>query len=65
MVVRPNLTCGMQVEYYANGKIGRGDICSNCGSTDGEIVNELKKKYKTVLPICKSCIDDNKTSFVA
>ena len=67
MNVRPNLLCGMHVEipYYGNGDLRRSDICSHCGGINAEINSELKKKYKTVLPICDNCIKEGKTPFVA
>ena len=64
MVMRPHLQCAMQIEIcYYGSDVGRKDLCSHCG-TEGAIVNaELKKSFKTVLPICDKCISDGKKPF--
>jgi hypothetical protein len=50
--IRSNLTCAVAVEvtYYGNGS-GQPDICTYCA----QVNPELKKSYKTVLPICEPC----------
>ena len=54
--VRPGITCRepVKLSYYSS-SLGRNDLCCHCGSTDAEVSQELKTKYKTVLPICNEC----------
>jgi hypothetical protein len=40
----------VEVTYYGNGS-GQPDICTYCA----QVNPELKKSYKTVLPICEPC----------
>ncbi|VDI69131.1 Hypothetical predicted protein [Mytilus galloprovincialis] len=51
-----NLNCNSHVElaYYGSG-LGQLDICSFCGGPEADTNVELKKQYKTVLPLCKTC----------
>ena len=51
--------------YYGNSDLGRRDVCSHCGNINAEVNSELKKVYKTVLPICNDCIKDGKQPYVA
>lgn len=62
---RPNFQCVTPIEipYYAYG-LGRNDICVYCGIGNAEMDADLKKKFKTVLPVCESCQKDGKTPFV-
>ena len=41
--------------YEAAIRTIRKGLCSYCGVKDGVINQELKKCYKTVLPICEEC----------
>ena len=64
MVIRPNLQCAMQIEVpYYSSNVGRKDVCSHCGRINTAINMDLKKQYKTVLPICKPCLDSKKKPF--
>jgi len=47
-----NQTCQAPVElsYY----LGPVDICARCTSPGADQKTELKKSYKTVLPICEA-----------
>ena len=66
MVLRPNLQCAMQIELcYYGADIGRKDLCSHCATEDAIVCVELKKKYKTVLPICDDCKEKGKKPFTA
>ncbi|XP_078327779.1 uncharacterized protein LOC144623250 [Crassostrea virginica] len=58
LFTRMNIHCGspMEVAYYSS-SIGRRDICYYCGATDAEANVELKKEFKTVLPLCQTCKD--------
>lgn len=59
VVVRASLTCTMPVEIpYYGSELGRRDICA---AEEAETDQELKKKYKTVLPICIACKEEGKT----
>lgn len=44
--------------------IGRGDLCTYCATDDSQSNLDLKKKYKTVLPLCGSCQVVGKTHIV-
>lgn len=55
--VRLGISCRDVVELsYYSSSLGRNDVCCNCGGKEAEIPQELKGKYKTVLPICSECI---------
>lgn len=62
---RPGLTCAVAVElsYYGSG-LGQPDICCFCASEGAEVSAELRKKYKTVLPICENCENRGLTAIV-
>ena len=67
-MTKANLQCGVGVEmsYYSTGaNIGCKDICSHCGIEDGKLDLDMKKKYKTVLPICYECTDKGLIPVVA
>lgn len=53
-----NINCGspMEIAYYSS-STDRRDICYFCGATEAETNMELKKEFKTVLPLCKTCKD--------
>ena len=56
VVVRKELTCADEVEIaYYSANLGRKDICSYCAIPEAIVDADLKKKYKTVLPICVEC----------
>ncbi|XP_078662870.1 uncharacterized protein LOC144906461 isoform X2 [Branchiostoma floridae x Branchiostoma belcheri] len=54
--VRTTLTCESRIEtaFYGS-ECGRSDLCCYCASPNAEVNEELKSKYKTVLPLCPSC----------
>ena len=54
--VRTTLTCESRVEssYYSS-DIGRKDTCCFCACPEAEVDGDLKKQYKTVLPVCVAC----------
>ena len=35
-------------------------MCCYCSSEGGTVNPDLKKKYKTVLPVCQECLDAEK-----
>jgi len=56
--VRLGLTCETPVELaFYRSSFARTDMCCLCASADADINEELKKRFKTVLPICRSCTD--------
>ena len=64
LCIRPNLQCAMQVELpYYGSEVGRADKCSHCGGNNGVIDPELKKTFRTVLPVCKPCVEEGKKPF--
>lgn len=63
--MKPGLACLTPVELsYYSANIGRKDVCAHCGEEDGHISADLKKKYKTVLPICIDCEGAGKIAVV-
>lgn len=54
--VREKLTCAYPVEtpYYSSA-FAKLDLCAHCANDGGVIIIELRKKYKTILPICNVC----------
>ena len=64
MIIRPNLQCAMEIEVpYYSPDVGRKDVCSHCGRTGAAVIMDLKKQYKTVLPICRPCKNSGKKPF--
>jgi len=66
VMCRTSIACGSPVEmqYYAS-NLGRIDICCFCVAENCSDDNDLKKKYKTVLPACKICVEKGETIIVA
>lgn len=66
VMCRSNITCAFPIElqYYSSG-IGRNDICCLCANDNATLDMELKKKFKTVLPLCNSCKTEGKNTVVA
>lgn len=55
VMVRLRIDCNTPVEMpYYSSDIGLKDTCF-CGGRQGEVVPELKSKFKTVLPIYNDC----------
>ena len=53
---RLELHCGSPMEYYGASKITvRKDLCAHCGKSRATTDQDLKKLFKTVLPICDGC----------
>lgn len=65
VMCRVNLNCNSHIElaYYGSG-FGQLDICSVCAEPEAETNVELKKQYKTVLPLCRSCASKGIEPFV-
>ena len=53
----------IQLLFYSSG-LGKADLCCHCASEDGEVDQDLRKKFKTVLPICSECKQKGKTAIV-
>ena len=64
LCIRYSLQCEMQIEvpYYGSG-VGRADICSHCGGNNAVVSQELKQRFKTVLPMCKPWVNSGKEHF--
>ena len=60
--VRMDLTCATPIEYsyYSSKKIGRVDLCCHCAKPDIPVDQELNKNFKVVLPICETCLSEDK-----
>ena len=55
LYIRPSLQCAMQIEVpYHGSNVGRTDKCSHCGRNNAVVSQELKQRFKTVLPMCES-----------
>ena len=64
LCIRPSLQCAMQIEVpFYGSEVGRADKCSHCGGNNGVRNPELTKNFKTVLPVCKSCLAEGKKPF--
>ena len=58
--MRLNLTCESIIELpYYSSSIARTDLCCHCAAADTPVDQELKKQYKTVLPVCVQCAKKN------
>lgn len=57
------IICSFPVDYSRG--LGRNGICSLCSNDNAEDDSELKKKYKTVLPLCNICKYQGQKSVVA
>ena len=66
LCIRPLLQCAMKIEIpYYGSDVARVDKCyqSHCGGNNTVVSQELKQKFKTVLPMCKACLDNGKEPF--
>ena len=55
---RLELNCSSPIEWAYYGSSVRNaqkNLCSHCGKNSGSVDPELKKYYRTVLPICDGC----------
>jgi hypothetical protein len=53
------MTCADAIEIpYYSAELGRKDICCYCCNDSVATDESLLKKFKTVLPLCKTCVDD-------
>ena len=61
MSVKTQITCAAPIElaFYA-AELGRKDLCALCAAENAHVSQELKKKFKTVLPICDQCLKTGK-----
>ncbi|WAR05994.1 LOW QUALITY PROTEIN: hypothetical protein MAR_021363 [Mya arenaria] len=65
VVIRPFLQCASPIELcYYGADLGRKDLCTYCADLESETDAELKKLYKTVLPICQKCRELKKEPIV-
>ncbi|XP_014676567.1 PREDICTED: uncharacterized protein LOC106816458 [Priapulus caudatus] len=65
VMCRTGISCGCPVEnpYYTSA-IGRLDICAFCAAEEAEVNAEMKKKFKTVLPLCADCCEEGRKAIV-
>lgn len=59
-MLRANLSCAVPIEVHFYGSsfdndLGNRDLCVYCSAEGSETDQELRKQYKTVLPMCQSC----------
>ena len=56
VLTRSNLSCAslLEIPLYGSG-LCRKDLCSHCGSAGGTECQNLKGKFRTVLPLCEDC----------
>ena len=54
-VIRENISCSSPIEfsYYSCQKFP--DVCAHCANRNCSVNTDLKKSFRTVLPICQSC----------
>lgn len=66
LTTRMNISCESPLELpYYSAALGPVDVCAYCGCSGADPKPELKKKFKTVLPLCEGCGDDGKKPVVA
>jgi hypothetical protein len=65
VMTRGSLVCALPLEipYYGSG-LGQTDMCCHCGVLEGIVDQDLRRKYKTVLPICETCRHEGKNVIV-
>ena len=64
LCIHPLLQCTMQIEVpYYGSNVVRANKCSHCGENNATVSQELKQKFKNVLPMCKPCLDNGKELF--
>ena len=64
-VTKQNLVCAQPIEIsFYSASIGRRDLCAHCGIEEAHTNEELKTKYRTVLPICDECEQAGKSPIV-
>ena len=57
---RLSLTCESIIELpYYSAAIARIDLCCYCAAESTNVDQELKKRFKTVLPVCAQCQQKN------
>ena len=63
LTINQYLSCQQPVEvsYYVS-DVGRKDLCCHCAGINAIVDPALKKQFKTVLPICDSCVADRKVA---
>ena len=55
------LSCLSPIELpYYTASLGRLDICCHCGTDNTFACQEMKKRFKSVLPVCDSCCQSGK-----
>ena len=52
-MTRGNLSCAVSVEVPFNGSGFGSDVCAYCAVEGSETDQNLRRQYKTVLPLCK------------
>ncbi|WAQ96968.1 hypothetical protein MAR_029658 [Mya arenaria] len=56
--VRLGITCETSVELaFYRSDFAKADLCCFCASDNAKVDAELKKRFKTVLPTCETCIE--------
>lgn len=51
-----SLDCNQPLEFaFYGAHLGRKDLCGRCGQEGADPMTDLKKRFKTVLPLCKDC----------
>ena len=64
LCICPSFQCAIQIEVpYHGSNVGIADKCSHCGRNNAVASQELKQKFKTVLPMSKSWIEKGKEPF--
>lgn len=63
--VRQKLTCAYPIEtpFYGS-PFAKLDICTFCTNDNGNIDVNLKRRYKTVLPVCEDCKIQGKNAII-
>jgi hypothetical protein len=65
ILCRLSIGCATPVEVpFYSSSVGRVDLCAYCAMEEAVVDTELKKKFKTVLPLCIRCRNDGKQAIV-
>ena len=64
LATRMNISCQSPIELlYYTAALGPVDVCAHCGRSGADPKPELKKVYKTALPLCEECENDGKKTY--
>ena len=64
LCIHSSLQCAKQFEVsYYGSDVGRANKCNHSEGNNVVVSQELKQRFKTVLPMCKPCLYNKKEPF--